>query len=94
MSSPPKYKSRPHPGTTVHRGTTLVAGMIMPTSLILNGDLRFSILSVPENSSQMRFTENGAAGLTLCSGSLVGIHSYSSDQWIDYDDKRPKERCQ
>ncbi len=50
----------------------------MPTSLILNGELRFSILSVPENSSQMRFTVYGAAGLPLCSGSLMDIHSYSS----------------
>jgi hypothetical protein len=75
-----KQKSRPLDISRddFDRGTTLIAGNIHADHLDpLTPVLRSSLLLVQEAFSQMRFFDSGAAGLPLCSSSLMDIIEYS-----------------
>ena len=59
------------PETTVSRGTTLVAGRKLPTSLARNAGAAIPPTALQRDISRTRFPEPVAAALALCCGSLM-----------------------
>ena len=70
---PQRKKPSPEktPETTVSRGTTLVAGRKLPTSLARNAGAAIPPTALQRDISRTRFPEPVAAALALCCGSLM-----------------------
>ena len=71
--APQRKKPSPEisPETTVSRGTTLVAGRKLPTSLARNAGAAIPPTALQRDISRTRFPEPVAAALALCCGSLM-----------------------